>query len=70
MAMQTFNGVVTESRQGHLLAMMLVAVILATFFITLRFLAVWKRGKGYGWDDYMMVISLVRTIFCSDCIQY
>jgi hypothetical protein len=40
-------------------------LVLATFFVGLRFCARYKSGLTYGWDDWLILLSLVsRHLSC------
>jgi hypothetical protein len=49
-----------DANQGpHLRDITTTLLVLAAAFVALRFAARWKRGVHLGWDDYMIVVSLV-----------
>lgn len=49
----------SEDRQDYLRNLSIAFVVLAVFFIILRFLARAKTPRKYGWDDWTILVSLV-----------
>jgi hypothetical protein len=43
-------------------ATLTVLLVLATLFVILRFCARYRSGLNYGWDDWMILVSLVPII--------
>ncbi|KAF2196641.1 hypothetical protein GQ43DRAFT_248213 [Delitschia confertaspora ATCC 74209] len=48
----------TANEGPHLRNTTTTLLVLATFFVLLRFAARWRRGLSYGFDDGMVVLSL------------
>lgn len=49
----------SESRQGELQATNIAIVLLAIFFVGLRFAGRFVKGFGIGRDDFVMIVALV-----------
>jgi hypothetical protein len=52
-----------ENRQGQYRAGTISMTVLGAVFVGLRFLSRWKKGLSIGWDDYLMLVSLVCANF-------
>jgi nicotinamide riboside transporter PnuC len=56
-----------ESDQGNLqpwsIATVASVTVLAFVTVCLRLLARFERGQKLWWDDYMIIFSMVRSIF-------
>jgi hypothetical protein len=48
-----------ENRQGQYRAGTISMTVLGAFFVALRFLSRWKKGLSIGWDDQLVLVSLV-----------
>lgn len=63
MSTTVFNGVLTDTRQPHLVAVEVLAVVLATFFVSLRFAATWRRGIVFCADNLVLLGALVSKLY-------
>ena len=50
-----------ESRVSHIYGATVSLVVAATFAVALRLVARRFSAAKYGWDDWMLVLALVRT---------
>ena len=51
-----------ENRQGEYRAGTISMTVLGAVFVGLRFLSRWKKGLSVGWDDHLMLVSLVGAV--------
>jgi hypothetical protein len=60
------RGLDTSDQAPGLRAAIIVMLVVATFFVVLRFCARYRSALSYGWDDWMILVSLVRSSFPLD----
>lgn len=53
----------SQNKQSSLRSTNITLVILAGFFVGLRFLSRWKKRAYNGVDDYFIVLAYVRFLF-------
>ncbi|KAL6401821.1 integral membrane protein [Ilyonectria robusta] len=46
----------------HTIRLSIVFTVIAVFFVTVRFFCRWKFGHRYGWDDWLILVSVIMLI--------